>query len=307
MGQLRILGMMAAVVIAVGVIMLLGRWDRKTNVMVRASEPAIASITPAGTDLVIGIGAGDRLVGVSNFDDEREGTAGKPRIGDYQNINWEKLAGLGANILLLQYAEDRVPGYIQQKCADMGIRIVDLKLDTIDEIEQGMMTVAEAIGKPEAGRKGADELRGKLDVVKERVAGLARVRTLIVTNDGSFALAGPGEFLDELLTIAGGENAAERLHKPYPEVDREMIMALAPDVVIRLVPDGDKKPQVVKQGDAIWDSLVDLPAVKNHRVYVVSDWYAELPGFRVGELAEKFADLLHPETAATKPSERIAK
>ena len=214
---------------------------------------------------------------------------------------------MGANILLLQYAQDRVPAYIQQKCADMGIRIVDLKLDTIDEIEQGMMTVAEAIGRPEAGRKGADDLRGKLDAVRQRVAGRARVRTLIVTNDGSFALAGPGEFLDELLTIAGGENAAEGLHKPYPEVDREMIMSLAPEVVIRLVPDGDKKPQVVKQGDEIWDSLVDLPAVKNHRVYVVSDWYAELPGFRVGDLAEQFADLLHPETAASKPSERIAK
>jgi iron complex transport system substrate-binding protein len=307
MGQHRIPGIVAAAVIGVGIILFVSRGGEKTKSARAGTEPAIASITPAGTDLVIGIGAGDRLVGVSNFDDDREGTAGKPRIGDYQNINWEKLAGLGANILLLQYAEDRVPGYIQQKCADMGIRIVDLKLDTIDEIERGMMTVAEAVGRPGAGRKAADELRGKLDGVRRRVAGRARVRTLIVTNDGSFALAGPGEFLDELLNIAGGENAAERLHKPYPEVDREMIMSLAPDVVIRLVPDGDKKPQVVKQGDEIWDSMVDLPAVKNHRVYMVSDWYAELPGFRVGELAEKFADLLHPETAATKPSERIAK
>jgi ABC-type Fe3+-hydroxamate transport system substrate-binding protein len=43
--------------------------------------------------------------------------------------------------------------------------------------------------------------------------------------------------------------------------------------------------------------MPDLPAVKNHRVYVLTDWYSELPGFRIGELAAKFADLLHPETA----------
>jgi iron complex transport system substrate-binding protein len=92
------------------------------------------------------------------------------------------------------------------------------------------------------------------------------------------------------------------LHKPYPEVDREMIMSLAPDVIIRLVPDGDQKPQVVQQGDRIWDTIPDLPAVKNHRVYVLTDWYAEMPGFRVADLAQQFAAILHPQTAATHPS-----
>lgn len=123
------------------------------------------------------------------------------------------------------------------------------------------------------------------------------MRTLIVTDDENFALAGPGEFLDEILRIAGGENAAESLGKPYPQVDREMILSMAPDAVIRLVPDGDKKPQVVRQGDRIWRSLGDLPAVKNHRVYVLTEWYGELPSFRIGEMAEKFADVLHPQTA----------
>ncbi|MGD0464294.1 MAG: ABC transporter substrate-binding protein [Tepidisphaeraceae bacterium] len=285
-------------------------FDPQEEIKHRASSPGgirIASITPAGTDLVIGIGAGDCLVAVSNFDDDREGTAGKPRIGDYQNINWEKLAGLGANVLLLQYAQDRVPPYIQQKCADLGIRTVNLKLDTIDEIAQGMMTLADVIGRPQQGRTAAAALRARLDAVRLRVAGQQRVRALVVTNDQSFALAGPGEFLDELLHIAGGQNAAESLGKPYPEVDREMIMSLAPDVVIRLVPDGDRKPQVVRQGDRIWESLPDLPAVKNRRVYVLSEWYGELPGFRVGELAEKFADILHPETAGPNANPALRK
>jgi len=257
----------------------------------------IASVTPAGTDLVIGIGEADHLVGVSNYDDDRQGTAGKPRIGDYQNINWEKLAGLNANVLLLQYAQDRVPPYVQQRAADLGLKVVNLKLDTIDDICEGTIDLGTALGQPQKGRTAADALRGQLAAVAKRVAGLSRVRTLLVTDDQDFALAGPGEFLDEALQIAGGQNAAAPLGKPYPEVDREMIMSLAPEVIIRLVPDGDKKPQVVEQGNRIWASMPDLPAVKNHRVYVLTDWYSELPGFRIGELAAKFADLLHPETA----------
>ena len=124
----------------------------------------------------------------------------------------------------------------------------------------------------------------------------------MVTNDAEFALAGPGEFLSEILGIAGGENAADSLGQPYPEVDREMISTLAPEVVIRLVPDGDQKPQVVEAGDRIWNAMTDVPAVKNHRVYVVTDWYSELPGFQIGELTSKFAEMLHPNIPATSQS-----
>jgi iron complex transport system substrate-binding protein len=297
----RILALFALAILAAAAAILLNQPGQSTPTTHPANdnnnEIRIASITPAGTDLVIGIGEGDRLVGVSNFDDDRQGTAGKPRIGDYQNINWEKLAGLDANVLLLQYALDRVPPYIQQRSADLGLKIVNLKLDTIDEICRGMVILGQATGDPQKGVAAAGILRAQLDSVARRVAGLPRMRALLVTDDENFALAGPGEFLDEALQIAGGQNAAEPLGKPYPEVDREMIMSLAPEVIIRLVPDGDQKPQVVERGKLIWDSLPDLPAVKNHRVYVLTDWYAELPGFRIGELAGKFADVLHPETA----------
>ena len=296
MGQPRIAGIIGFSLIAVAVVLSVRRGPAPLG----TTGPAgvrIASITPAGTDLLVGIGAGDRVVGVSTFDDDREGLARKMRVGDYQNVNWEKLSACGANVLVLQYAPDRLPAYIQQRCAEMGIRIVNLKLDTIDEICRGMITLGDAVGDSAAGRRAAEELRARLDAVADRVKGLPRVRTLVVTNDESFALAGPGEFLDEALRIAGGRNAAESLGKPYPEVDREMIMTLR-HVVIRLVPDGDRKPQVLEQGDRIWASLSDVPAVKNHRVYVVSLWYGEMPGFRIGELARKFAELIHPEIMA---------
>jgi ABC-type Fe3+-hydroxamate transport system substrate-binding protein len=44
-----------------------------------------------------------------------------------------------------------------------------------------------------------------------------------------------------------------------------------------------------------------LPAVENNRVYILTDWYALQPGSHVGELAEKFADILHPKNPTTQP------
>jgi len=295
MGQPRLVGIAAlAAIIFLAAVSL--QWRGQTPPPAeKSSQARVASITPAGTDLLIGIGAGDRLVGVSNFDNDREGIAGKPRIGDYQTINWEKLSDLQANVLLLQYAPDRLPAYLQQQCAAMGIRIVNLKLDTVNEICNAMTTLGDAVGDPLRANQAAAALRAKLDAVARSVKGMPTVRTLVVTNDQSLSIAGPGEFLDELLTIAGGRNAADSLGKSYPDVDREMILTMSPDAVIRLVPDGDKKPQVIEQGNTLWQGMPDLPAVKNHRVYVLTEWYGELPGVEIGNLAERFAEVLHPE------------
>jgi iron complex transport system substrate-binding protein len=301
MGQPRVVGILAVISLLFVVAPLAENLRLAASETTNPTRARVASVTPAGTDLLIGIGAADTIVGVSNYDDDRDGTSGKPRIGDYKTINWEKLSGLGANVLLLQYAPDRLPAYLQQQCAVMGIRILNLKLDTVDEIYTAMANLGDAVGDSARGRQAGEELRAKLAAIAQTVRGLPPVRALIVTSDEGLSLAGPGEFLDELLTIAGGQNAAASLGKPFPSVDREMISAMAPDVVIRLVPDGDKTPQVVQQGDAIWQTMPDLPAVRNHRVYVVTDWYCELPGFRIAQLAQEFAGLLHPELATTRP------
>jgi iron complex transport system substrate-binding protein len=295
MGQPRILGAAALVILASCLALYFARKDSAIPNPIPTGLPRIASITPAGTDLVVGIGAGANLVAVSNYDDDREGTSNLPRIGDYNSLDWEKIASVHPTLLLLQYAQDRTPPEITQRCAALGIRCLNLKLDTLDDICNGMLQIGQAINQLSDAQKAVDAFRARLRAVEDRVSGTGLLKAVIVTDDDPISLAGPGEFLDELLTIAGGQNAAKPMGKPYPSLDREEMLALAPDVVIRLEPDGDRKPQTLEQGDRIWNSLANLPAVKNHRVYVITAWYAEMPGCRVAHLAEKFADILHPE------------
>ena len=45
-----------------------------------------------------------------------------------------------------------------------------------------------------------------------------------------------------------------------------------------------------------------LRAVRDGRVYPITDWHALLPSAHVGELAEEFADLLHPAAGSTQPA-----
>jgi iron complex transport system substrate-binding protein len=105
-------------------------------------------------------------------------------------------------------------------------------------------------------------------------------------------VAGPGTYLDDLLRLAGGVNAAERLSNPWPQVDREMLLSLKPDVIIELLPGASE--QVKQQAAQTWKNLPQIPAVAAGRVYTVDAWYALLPGWHVTDLAEQFSQWLHP-------------
>src|SRR5579862_9450597 len=202
-----------------------------------APQPAahrIASVTPAGTDLLVGMGFSDQIVGVSRFDDDREGTAGKPKIGDYQSIDWEKLAALNVNFLLVQFAGDRFPADLRQRCEDRHIRLVNVQLNNIADVMGELNNLSADLGHPEWGAKAVSDLQRDLDEIRIQTAGKPRVKAVIVTSDNEIDLAGPGTFLDDLLTVAGGENAAGPDTKPYFAVDRERLAQMAPEVVIQL-------------------------------------------------------------------------
>src|ERR1700761_5770609 len=65
-------------------------------------HPTAASLVPAATALIVLMGMGDHLVGVSNYDDLADlHLAGLPRVGDYQSIDWERMGEIRPDILIL--------------------------------------------------------------------------------------------------------------------------------------------------------------------------------------------------------------
>src|SRR4051812_22580320 len=83
-------------------------------------SPTVASLVPAATDLLVGMGAGDHLVAVSNYDLIKEVSA-LPRVGDYQSIDWEKLSMAQPNVLISFYGPGHTPAGFLEKILDLNI------------------------------------------------------------------------------------------------------------------------------------------------------------------------------------------
>jgi len=85
----------------------------------RPAKVTVASLSPAATDLLIGMNLSDRLVAVSNYDRDRDGTRGLPRVGDYQTTDWERLALLRPGVMVTQFAAAVPVSLLREKVASL--------------------------------------------------------------------------------------------------------------------------------------------------------------------------------------------
>jgi iron complex transport system substrate-binding protein len=167
-----------------------------------------------------------------------------------------------------------------------------------------MIALADAMGEPQVGAAAAKAFRGRLADVRTRTAG-PKVRALIVVDDEARGVAGRENYLNDVLEIAGGENAIPAGRSPYPSIDREMLIDLNPEVIFQLLPDAS--PQVRARAERNWQQLSQLSAVREGRVHIFTDPWCLRPSQHAADLAERFARALNEARAggpapATQPA-----
>lgn len=252
------------------------------------TAPRIASLVPAATEILLDIGAVNRLVAVSNYDSS-PAIAALPRVGDYQNIEWETLARLRPTTLIIQAAPDHVPPGLKQRAEQLGLRLVNVQINRLDDIYAATRQLGEVAQQQEAARQSADRLRSRLQNLRDKSAARKPVRVLIVRDaDGQDAI-GPGNFLDDLLSAVNGVNVAGPLGNPYPSIDRETILRLAPEAVIVLLPEA--RPQDIERAQRFWANLNPALPAPAH-VCILTQRYALLPAPSLADLAERFSECL---------------
>lgn len=240
------------------------------------------------------MGLGRHLVGVSTYCRENPDARALPVAGDYQTTDWERLAALRPDVLLVFMDPARLPPGMRERAADLGTRIENVRPETLADVLATITRLGDLTGEPALAAAGRAKLEQRLAAVRTRAATRPAVPTLLVLGPEGTALVGPGGFLDELLATAGGTNAAATLATRYPTVDEERLRSLAFDRVVVLIPGGT--PAQVAAATAGWRRrLGDAPAAP--RVTVLTDWYLLRPGPRVADIAESFERALMPTGA----------
>ncbi|MBC8105299.1 MAG: ABC transporter substrate-binding protein [Anaerolineae bacterium] len=267
----------------------------------RLTQPTVASLVPTATDLILGMNAASHLVAVSNWDAPRPQIDRLPRVGDYRSIDWERITQLRPNLLIVQFRPDKMPHGLEDRAGALGIKLVNITNNSLADLFATLDQLGDALGERTKSDAASAALKKQLDAVQSRMAGEPRVRTLITRTESSrLACVGGANYLDDVLTLAGGDNVLKGGDNSYPEIDRERLLALNPDVVIVLLP--SSPPQGVKQAEEFWRSVPQVEAVKNNRVHILTDSYVLLGSLSLGKVAQQFAEILHPSSPTTRPT-----
>lgn len=254
-----------------------------------AASPTVASLMPAATDLIIGMGARDHLVAVSYQDADRPELAGMPRVGDYQNFDWEKLSVLKPDVIIVFMSPDRIPAALHQRVAQANARLVNMRIERIADIFTEINLLGDLLNENVKATQAAQSLQAQLDAVRRRVEGKPRPRVLLIRETTLDGAVGRETFLNDALSIAGGHNAHPDVG--WPNIDRETLVSLKPQVVFHLLPGASA--QVVQSAQASWAQVKQTPSMRDVKVHIITDWWVLQPGMHVAKTAAKMADLLH--------------
>src|SRR5438067_13058620 len=137
----------------------------------------VVTLAPSLSEIVLALGARDRLVGVTRFDDDPR-VAKLPRVGVYNDPEPETVLGLHPDLVLAQPApENRGP---VETLARIGIPVEAFALGNLAEVEDAMEQIGALLGLPERGRALRDELERHRARVRAAAANGPRPRALLV-------------------------------------------------------------------------------------------------------------------------------
>ena len=253
--------------------------DAGTRHTFEAAPRRMVSLVPSATEALLAMALANRLVGRTDYDQMPE-LAGLPSVGGGLQPNLEILVSLDLD-LVIRFAGDS-DLTTAQRLTELGIPHFAVQPNGIEDVVTIIGDLGRIMDTSDAADLMLREIRDALDDVARRVAELPRPRIVYLLGGDPPWVAGPGTYIDELMTVAGGKNVFDDLDLLYAPVSMEALLDRDLDLI--LLSDGLTPPS----------PLAHVPSV-------VLPTSVEIPGPGLGRAARDIARLIHPGAFGAGP------
>jgi iron complex transport system substrate-binding protein len=248
----------------------------------------IVSLAPSVTETLFALGAGSRVVAVSDYCDYPPEVTELPRVGSFNAPNVEAVLAARPDVVIGMPSPGNHENVLTLR--RLGVRVEIVDADRLAELAAVTRRIAEIAGVPEAGARLVAGMTRDLDAVRRKVAGAPKPRALVLVGQDPLIAAGPKSFLGEMLAEAGAVNVAPP-NDSWPHLNVEVVIAADPEVIV----DCSMGTEAGTAAHDYWTRFPSLTAVKNGRVYPFTAFEALRPGPRIAIALEELARLIHPE------------
>ena len=265
--------------------------DEGTSVTLPAEPQKIVSLTPAETEILFALGAGDRVVGkvedIANYPPE---AADVPVMGRFDGVDVEQIVDAGADLVLAGGSGGTPPDAIERLRA-VGVPVLVVYAKDVDGALADVQLTADAVGRSAEGEAMVDEMRGAFDEVAEATADLERPRVFIETGNqpAIYGIADDSVYA-EMIELAGGEAVTTGSATNW-EMPVERLVAEDPEIILLADAAYGATAEEVR-GRPGWDVVT---AVRDDAIQPIDDIVTTRPGPRLTEGLQALLAAIHPD------------
>ncbi|WP_339498240.1 cobalamin-binding protein [Pseudomonas canadensis] len=239
----------------------------------------VVSLAPSLTEIVAELGAADVLVGVLDGGDRPAALAQVPSVGRYGQLDMERLLSLKPDLILLW------PGSVgpaqRAQLQRLNIPVYVAEPHSLGQLTTQVQAIAEQLGRPEAGRKLAEQLRQRLAELRQRYQRAEPLRVFYQVWNQPLYTVGGGQIISDALSVCGARNVFDDLKLPAPQVSIESVLQRDPEMILV----GD---QAQKNAWKVWPAMAA-------RVRLVPDKGLERPSGQMLEAVARLCQVISPK------------
>jgi iron complex transport system substrate-binding protein len=256
----------------------------------QAQPSRIVSTFPSITETLFALGAGDRVVGVSNYCRYPAAALSLPKVGTYTKPDAEKIALLRPDLVFIQHSAANLADRLNA----LGIKHVEVTVGSLSDVYSMIRDIGRAVGSPDRAEKLNADIRTRLDAFRAEPARGPRPKVLIVIGRtpgmlSNLTAAGPSPYIGELLEIAGGSNVLTGTAIASPRISLETVVRLNPDVILDMSNMGDTGADTSLRETHLrepWLAHREIAAVADGKVFGLTSESLATPGPRVVDAVE---------------------
>lgn len=238
----------------------------------------VVSLAPSLSEIVAELGAADLLVGVLDGGERPEALANVPSVGKYGQLDMERLLSLKPDLILLW------PGSVgpaqREQLQRLNIPVFVAEPHSLEQLTTQVQTIAEQLGRAEAGRQLAVQLRQRLAELRQRYQRAEPLRVFYQVWDQPLYTVGGGQIISDALNVCGARNVFDDLKLPAPQVSIESVLQRDPEMILV----GDPAQL---QAWKVWPAMAG-------RVRVVPDKGLERPSGQMLEAVGRLCEVVAP-------------
>jgi iron complex transport system substrate-binding protein len=257
----------------------------------------IISTAPNITEILFALGLEEKITAVTSDSIYPPAAAIKTKIGNFWQPDIEAIIATDPNLVVTL----GFPLYPQQQNLADRLRRTGYTCLTVFNTEQigDLFDAIKKIGLVTQTQHQANFLTAEIRNEIERIVLLTKetgkVRVLYVVQREPLRVAGTDTFINEMIALAGGENAVGPTIQKYPPIGTEQLILCNADVIIEPTMGQKNSEQLRNNAVEYWSRYKNIPAVKNKRIYVVDDDTISQLGPRLHKGVETIARCLKPE------------